>query len=214
MGEISIPMTSYDDRNREINITLPIDWVFYPDKIGVSGNINDRIPELTPGVSAFNVRLMNGSHPVSGFVAIITDLKRYSVRLADTPALGECWVDLEFSFDKVATDYRSPDVPDIPIVIKDILVHNEFIALIFAGDPDEVTKNLHTHRIFRHGDKVYHTYNATRMMQQIAADCDPMAICTILYASTSEVPDEKGKELFSAMVSYYVNPMHREIYYE
>lgn len=208
LGEISIPLMSYDDNTRELKVTAALETVFFPDKINPTGELDSCAPDLVPNVSAFNIRLMNGDRPVTSFIGIVRSAPGYKIRYNEFHD-GKIWVDLDIVIDRVETDVRNPNVPDVPIILKDVIIHEGFAALIFGGAYEECVRQVKAHRLFTHCGKVYHAYDAMKLRRQHVADIPAFTVASVVLACETEIPDESGKNQFDSLISDYITRVYQ-----
>lgn len=209
LGEITIPMVAYDDSKREVSITGFIDKVFFPSKINPESKTNLGAPDITPGVSAFTIRLVNGSTVVDTIIGIVHTVNKYRVtRNPQNPS--ETIVHLDIAFDRVETDYRSPNIHNIEPMLTNIITgDNGFVALFFTGDKtacaDMIKKE---YRVFTHNGKVYHTCDGPTAINMMETADLTISVAVFVIASETEIPDVEGLKRFRSAIGHYVHNFH------
>lgn len=206
VGEITLGLISYNPDKPEIGLDLPLDKVFYSSRIHFDKDIDECAPELTTGVSAFNIRIHNNGRLVTGFIGIIKDITEY--KIYHDLRNYDCRVKLRFTYDRVETDYRNKNVPDVPVLLKDVFIYGPFAALFFAGNSDFAVNELGNYRVFCHCSKVYHSYSAYRITKRPAIDMKELVVATVVLASEMEVVGDDDRKQFDNVLKEYISQLY------
>lgn len=198
LGEISISAMSYNTEEQLMKLTSSVEKLFYQSVLNKDAeSIIEMAPAITAGMSAFNLRIISGDSVVQSFPVIVKDLIEYRI-------YPDGRVDLTFTYDKVSTDYRSREVPDVPAIMTDIFTYSGFVALFFAGAKDVAQDTAYKYRTFRHGDIVYHAYDCVSLSGKVSSDGEDCTMFVAVLASRTELPSERGGSRFKDAFNSYV----------
>ena len=198
LGDITTSVLSYNAREQDMRLTSTVEKLFYQSVLNADAECPaDAAPSITPGTSAFNMRIVSGSKVALAFPVIVKDLTEYKI-------YPDGRVDIAFTYEKVNTDYRNIDVPTVPVVISDTIVYPGFMALFFAGAPDVVQDTVARYRVFRHGDVIYYAYDCITLNGRVSSDGSEYSMFTAILASTTELPSERRASDFRDVFAFYV----------